>query len=231
MPFTFKLSQRLARIRSAALLLATAALAACEKPIGLTDPAGTLSRLVVSPKVLTLRPNQTADFMAVGLTNTGDTATVAVRWSATSGAITDTTTLGGRHYGHYKASADTGTAKVIARGTEGGIADTAVVRVAPIPVTTVTVAPASASVLVGQLLVLSATTADSAGNVLSGRTVTWASSNSLVATVTSTGLLTGLATGTTTITATSEGARGTAAVAVTVAPVDTVTVSPGAPGV
>src|SRR5204863_532930 len=104
-------------------------------------------------------------------------------------------------------------------------------RVTPVPVTTVTVAPASASVLVGQLLQLSATTADSAGNVLSGRTVTWASSNSLVATVTSTGLLTGLATGTTTITATSEGARGTAAVAVTVAPVATVTVSPGAPGV
>src|SRR2546429_3723706 len=82
MPFTFKLSQRLARIRSAALLLATAALAACEKPIGLTDPAGTLSRLVVSPKVLTLRPNQTADFMAVRLPRTRDTAPVAVGWGA-----------------------------------------------------------------------------------------------------------------------------------------------------
>src|SRR5256885_12295730 len=88
MPFTFKLSQRLARIRSAALLLATAALAACEKPIGLTDPAGTLSRLVVSPKVLTLRPNQTADFMAVGLTSTGDTAAVAVARVGTNGPIT-----------------------------------------------------------------------------------------------------------------------------------------------
>ena len=112
MPFTFKLSQRLARIRSAALLLATAALAACEKPIGLTDPAGTLSRLVVSPKVLTLRPNQTADFMAVGLTSTGDTATVAVDWSATGGRITAMSTIGGRHYGHYTATADTGGAAV-----------------------------------------------------------------------------------------------------------------------
>src|SRR3989442_1271594 len=78
MPFTFKLSQRLARMRCAVLLLATAALAACEKPTGLTDPAGTLSQLLVAPKVLTLRPNQTADFMAVGLTNTGDTPAVAV---------------------------------------------------------------------------------------------------------------------------------------------------------
>src|SRR2546422_10793957 len=112
MPFTFKLSQRLARIRRAVLLLATA-LAACEKPIGLTDPAGTLSQLVVSPKLLTLRPNQTADFMAVGLPNTPDTAAVAASWSVTSGAITHTITHGGRHYGPYKASADTGTVRAL----------------------------------------------------------------------------------------------------------------------
>src|SRR5437660_6876208 len=229
MPFTFKLSQRLARMRCAVLLLATAALAACEKPTGLTDPAGTLSQLLVAPKVLTLRPNQTADFMAVGLTNTGDTAALAVSWSVTSGAITDTSTRGGRHYGHYKASADTGTVKVVARGNQAAVADTALVRVTPIPVSIVTVAPAPASVLVGQLLQLSATTADSAGNVLSGRAVTWASSNTVVATVSGTGLLTGVVSGTATITATSEGTSGPAAVTVTVAPVATVGVSPGAP--
>src|SRR2546430_16244465 len=110
MPFTFKLSQRLARIRCVVLLLATAALAGCEKPTGITDVAGTLSRLVVSPKVLTLRPNQSADFMAVRLTNTGDTGTVAGRWGATSGALTHTTTPGGRHHGHHKARAGTGPA-------------------------------------------------------------------------------------------------------------------------
>ena len=104
-------------------------------------------------------------------------------------------------------------------------------RVTPIPVSIVTVAPAPASVLVGQLLQLSATTADSAGNVLSGRAVTWASSNTVVATVSGTGLLTGVVSGTATITATSEGTRGTAAVTVTVAPVATVGVSPGAPSV
>src|SRR2546427_12024778 len=98
MPFTFKLSQRLARMRCAVLLLATAALAACEKPTGLTDPAGTLSQLLVAPKVLTLRPNQTADFMAGGLTNPGDTGALAGRWSLTGGAITDTSTRGGRHH-------------------------------------------------------------------------------------------------------------------------------------
>ena len=231
MPFTFKLSQRLARIRWVALLLTTAALAACEKPVGLTEVTSTLSRLVVSPKVLTLRPNQTADFMAVGLTNAGDTATVAVNWSVTSGSIAAMSTNGGRHYGRYTATADTGTVKVVATGNQAAVADTALVRVTPIPVSIVTVAPAPASVLVGQLLQLSATTADSAGNVLSGRAVTWASSNTVVATVSGTGLLTGVVSGTATITATSEGTSGTAAVTVTVAPVATVGVSPGAPSV
>src|SRR2546429_4180325 len=116
MPFTFKLSQRLARIRSAALLLATAALAACEKPIGLTDPAGTLSRLVVSPKVLTLRPNQTADFMAVGLTSTRDTAPVAGDPGARGGRVSPMGSIWGRHQWHFKAAADTGKGEGVGQG-------------------------------------------------------------------------------------------------------------------
>src|SRR2546430_16223602 len=113
MPFTFKLSQRLARMRCAVLLLATAALAACEKPTGLTDPAGTLSQLLVAPKVLTLRPNQTADFMAVGPTNTGDTAALAVSWGVTSGAITDTRTRGDRKSGGEGKRGDIGGGRII----------------------------------------------------------------------------------------------------------------------
>src|SRR5256885_15297338 len=111
MPFTFKLSQRLARMRCAVLLLATAALAACEKPTGLTDPAGTLSQLLVAPKVLTLRPNQTADFMAVGPPNTRDTAAPAVGWRGTSGALTHPRTGRGRRHGHHNARAPPGAAQ------------------------------------------------------------------------------------------------------------------------
>src|SRR5205809_8130939 len=119
MPFTFKLSQRLARMRCAVLLLATAALAACEKPTGLTDPAGTLPQLLVAPKVLTLRPNPTADFMAVGLPNTRDTAALAVSCSLTSGAITHTSPRGRRHHRHYKAADDRGTGQVAPRRHPG----------------------------------------------------------------------------------------------------------------
>src|SRR3989441_159882 len=60
-----------------------------------------------------------------------------------------------------------------------------------------------------------ATVKDSSGNVLSGRTVTWASNKNGVATVDANGLGSGVAAGTATITATSEGVNGGATVTVT----------------
>src|SRR3989454_3013724 len=83
-----------------------------------------------------------------------------------------------------------------------------------VPVASVTVAPAS--VLVGVTVQLTATTKDAAGNLLTGRTVTWVTSNPGVATVNSTGLATGVAAGRATITAISEGQSGTAAITVAV---------------
>src|SRR3989442_1035738 len=71
-----------------------------------------------------------------------------------------------------------------------------------------------------------ATLKDSAGNVLTGRTITWASSAGAVATVNGSGLVSGVAAGVATITATSEGQSGSAAVTVTTAPVAAVTVNP-----
>ncbi len=66
---------------------------------------------------------------------------------------------------------------------------------------------------------------DASGNVLVGRTVTWQSSTTTVATVSATGVLTTVAVGTSTITATSEGQSGGALLTVTPVPVATVTVT------
>jgi uncharacterized protein YjdB len=82
------------------------------------------------------------------------------------------------------------------------------------PVASVTVAPASATVSVGSTQQLTATTRDAGGNVLTGRAVTWSSSNTSVATVSASGLVTAQAGGTATITATSEGKSGTASITV-----------------
>src|SRR6266550_759489 len=80
------------------------------------------------------------------------------------------------------------------------ITEVAIVAPAPtvtsstVPVAAVTVSPASTSVAVGATVQLAAVTRDSAGNTLTGRTVTWTISNSAVATIAASGLVMGVAT-------------------------------------
>ncbi|HYR14646.1 MAG TPA: Ig-like domain-containing protein, partial [Mycobacterium sp.] len=95
-----------------------------------------------------------------------------------------------------------------------------------VPVASLQLAPTSVNLFVGQTLQLAATPRDSASNPLTGRPVTWATSNSGVATVSSGGVVTGVTQGSATITATSEGKNATAAIAVMIAPVASVTVTP-----
>ena len=97
-------------------------------------------------------------------------------------------------------------------------------------VASVAVTPASASVLVDETVQLTGTPLDAGGNPLSGRVVTWSSSNPAIASVDAAGLVTAVAGGgPVTITATSEGKSGTSAVTVTTVPVATVEVTPAAP--
>jgi uncharacterized protein YjdB len=86
------------------------------------------------------------------------------------------------------------------------------------PVASVVVQPDAGSISPSDTLRLSAVTQDAAGNPLADREVSWASSNSAVATVSETGLVTGMAEGTATITATSEGQSGSAAITVVTPP-------------
>src|SRR2546428_333821 len=85
---------------------------------------------------------------------------------------------------------------------------------APAAVAAVSVSPASVSLAAGASQQLTATLKDSAGMVLTGPTLTWASSTGAVATVNDSGLVTGVAAGTATISATSGGVTGTATVTV-----------------
>jgi uncharacterized protein YjdB len=173
-----------------------------------------------------LQQYQAADFTAIGFTGTGDTASLTVTWSATSGSITGTSTNNGKHNGVYKAGGDTGKVKVVAKDNSGGPSDTAVVTVTLAPVATVAVSPSAASVVSGQTVQLTATLQDSGGNPLSGRVVTWASTDPALAAVNGSGLVSGLAAGSATITATSEGQSAAATVTVSNVPVASVVISP-----
>ena len=84
----------------------------------------------------------------------------------------------------------------------------------PAPVASVTVTAAQPSVVVGASVQMSASTLDASGNVLTGRTVTWSTSDAAVATVDASGSVTGESPGQTTITATSEGRTGSAPITV-----------------
>src|SRR5690242_7117836 len=115
--------------------------------------------------------------------------------------------------------------------TSEGKSGTATVNVTLAPVASVTVSPSSANVAITGTVQLTATPKDANGNPLTGRAISWSSSDNTIATVNSSGLVTGVAAGTVTITATSEGKSGTASITVAGAPVATVTVTPASASV
>ena len=109
-----------------------------------------------------------------------------------------------------------GTATITA--TSGGKNGTATVTVTANvePVASVDVTPATAEILAGGTLQLTATPKDAAGQPLSGRTITWGGGSAGIATVSATGLVSGVgAGGPESITATSEGKTGSASITVT----------------
>src|SRR6266513_1669900 len=223
MTFKHKLSARLALMKDALLILTLAALG-CEKPVALTDSPATV-RLQITPKSVILPTDGTTQLTAVALTPAGDTANIHVSWTTTGGSIADTPANGGRHYSSYKATPDAGVFRVVASGPAAS-SDTATVTVVRARVASVKVTPATVSLLRGTTVQLTATTTDSAANVLSGRTISWSSSDSAVAKVSAGGLVTSVVAGSASITATSEGQSGTVAVTVTSVPVDTLQLAP-----
>jgi uncharacterized protein YjdB len=110
--------------------------------------------------------------------------------------------------------------------TSEGRSGSAQVRVVPKPVNTVQVSPAVANLLVGEQVQLSARLLAADSTVLTGRVVTWQSSDTMVARVSGEGLVSGRGEGEAVITATSEGVSGTAQIRVAPQPVARVQVDP-----
>jgi Tol biopolymer transport system component len=89
-----------------------------------------------------------------------------------------------------------------------GKAATLELTVAAVPVANVNVSPLAQPLETGDVFSLTATVTDASGRVLSGRAITWSTSNALVATIAPNGQVTARGTGDVTLTATSEGKTG-----------------------
>lgn len=98
-------------------------------------------------------------------------------------------------------SASQGTASIVVI-VENASSATAVS--VPVPVASVTITPSPLAIAIGDTQQLTVVLKDAALNVLTGRTVTYHSDNTAVATVSSSGLVTAIANGTANITATAE---------------------------
>ena len=221
MPFAFKLAHRLSRLRAPGLCFALAALGACETTRSVSVPVNpTIASVVVTPDSVTLTPNQTSQFYAYGRTDAGDSVPVTVTWAATGGTITST--------GLFTAGSGAGDYTVSAQSASHH--GNGHVKVKAGSVASVTVTPSSDTGNVGDAAQFTATLQDSNGNVITGSSVTWASTNTAVVTVSATGYTTAVGPGAAAIVATSQGKSGQAQITVNGSsgpgPVASVTVSP-----
>ena len=175
----------------------------------------------------TISVGQTAQATAVTKDESGNALTGrVVTWQSGSATVATISATG------LITALTTGSSRI--RATSEGKSDSAtltVVAASPAPVATVTVALGASSIAVGQGTQATVTLKDANGATLTGRTVTWSSTTSSVASVSSTGAVTALSVGSTQITGTSEGKSGSATLSVTAAPpapVASVTVALGA---
>jgi uncharacterized protein YjdB len=136
-----------------------------------------------------------------------------VNWSSSNQAVASITPLG---FVNPQGPGST-TITAVSEGKTGSITLTVP------PVATVTVATTLTNLQPTQTTQATAALLDASSVPALGRTVTWSSSNTNVATVSATGLVTGIAGGTAIISATSEGITGTKTIAVPLVATVTVT--------
>ena len=191
---------------------------------GTTGGTKTLSSLTISPATASIQSGQTQQFAATAKYSDGSTADVSssVAWSVSSGSIATVSKTG------LVTAKATGSATVTA--SLNGINGSAALTVQSVTKTlsSVTVAPSTASVTVGatQQFTASATFTDGSTSDVTSNGTTWTSSAGSIATVNSSGLASAVAAGQATITANYQGKSGSAALTVTAATVTSIAVTP-----
>jgi uncharacterized protein YjdB len=201
-----------ARIQAIAICLVAAALAGCGGGESATasTPSPTVASVSVSAVSGALQVGATTTLIAVVRDNLGNSmASKPISWSSSA---TSVATVG----------ASTGVVTAVSAGTAtvtasvDGVTGSTIVTVAgPVSVATVLLSIPAAPLAIGSSIQTNITLRDAAGNTLGSRPLTWASSNSSVATVSASGLVSAVSGGTAVISATVEGKVGSAPVTVT----------------
>lgn len=142
----------------------------------------------------------------------------AVTWSSSSATVASVSNTG-----LITAIASGGT--VITAASEGRT-NVLAVTVTPVAVAAVRISPSTADLTVGQTAPLAAVATDAAGNVISGRPVSWTSGAPSIATVSATGVVTGIGAGSAVVFATIDGKTGSATINVRRLAVTSVGVAP-----
>jgi uncharacterized protein YjdB len=186
--------------------------------------------VTVNPKaVSTVRVTPVGD---VGLLVGGTRQMAAQPLDAEGGMLTDRPVTWTSNAAAVATVSTTGLITAVAPGgavisaTSEGKSSVVAVTVSSVPVASVAVTPPNDDVVVSQTLQLAAVAKNEQGGTLTGRPVSWSTSDATRATVSSTGLVTGVAPGSVTITASVEGKTGSSAITVKPKPVGAVIVSP-----
>lgn len=185
----------------------------------ITVTARAVATVVVTPSTLSMRVGVSVPLQAQTLDVDGAVLTGrTVNWVSSNTAVATVSAQG-------MVTGITPGAVTITVTSEGRT-DQAAVTVTLPPVQTIAVTPAVDSLAVGTERAYTAVLRDAANAVLTGRTVVWTSSNVVVATVSSTGVVSGLSPGVSTIAASSEGRVGAGTVVVLARLASTVVVTP-----
>ena len=173
--------------------------------VSVYTPTVSVTSISVSPSTLTLNVGSTGTLSAT--ISPSNATTKTYKWSSETPSVATVD-----RNGKVTAVAP-GTATIKATSTSGSKTDTCIVTVNPIAVTGVTLSASSVTLDIGATKTLTATVKpDNATN----KNVTWSSSNTSVATVSSTGKITAKAIGQSTITVTTKDGSKKATCSVTV---------------
>lgn len=191
--------------RNTAGLVVLAVLAACSG--GSSEPDPVVGSVEVTPNTSSKQVGETVQLGATVKDTEGTLLSgQSVTWSSSANSIASVSASG------------LVTANAIGQATisaaAGGKTGNATITVIPEPIASISVTPVDDTLREGETVTLVATMRDNAGNIVTGRTITWSTTAPNVATVNSSGLVTAVGDGIATVTASADQRSATATIRV-----------------